>query len=875
MKTAPVYNLRTEMKYNTLKWIVSQVKACSLLVLVFTLVTFLFATAAFAEDDKDKGDAPAPAKEAEPVKAGKRAKHAWDLITSEKDIEGIEDPKTLFVAGEHYLKEGNKKLAKACFKASAALEEVNHYSKFDKTPYAEAYVAEAMGDFEASRAIWEEVSKTDIVGTYATVSRMSLDPKKGEFLKTLKGRIDGIVEEAKNGGSPHVYTTKKGASRKLKAITLEEALKAFEAGERLRYVYIEDLDLTNKTFTKPVKCIRCMVGSIKTYGATFEEEFNFKGVVLGDAKLGKHWRGKVNKSAFDAPGQFNRIYLHLDSVVFGNLNMDSVKVTGRVANFPLVVVEGESNFRNVDIKGTAEFRFSVFNGPVNMKGAKLRGAVYFGHAKAGEFDFSRTEVTTHPVYMDSAKFSGPFKMVKSELHRGATFENAEFSELTFRQNRVYDRLNFSRAVFNENIEFSQVQATDVEFLGADIRKEANFSDCVFANSARFSLDGLTRRLHLDKVDDLHPLYKQYQGDVDAEADLTSKSQYGVVSVDDLTARIGGNVSFANTIFQTFVNFEGVRFGQPKGKTKTLANFYNTQFFGEAHFERSEFYSRADFRTISGNEISFNQARFHSAWLLDDANIPGRLSMNGADLVGNATISFYGARIASFGITFRQLIDLDREHRLYYERCLKAKNDNAAFVDDTRLEDAKWDAQKEEAITDEKAISWNTRKICMERAVGEFVALKDSFRKRGRAQETDWAYWHLRHYKNHRNIVTNEFPMKMAYYLEWIVFEWGFGWGVRLQNLLGTGLVVILVFMGILRIFCAEMTIDWDGKPTHYKDLPLWGMFIVSFHCFLGRARDWKATKTPSAWKAIYTTEVIIGIILVTFFIGAYTRKILS
>ena len=68
----------------------------------------------------------------------------------------------------------------------------------------------------------------------------------------------------------------------------------------------------------------------------------------------------------------------------------------------------------------------------------------------------------------------------------------------------------------------------------------------------------------------------------------------------------------------------------------------TQFAGEAHFERARFYGIADFRTIAGEELSFNQVRFHNHWMLDDANVPGRLTTTEADLLGKATLSLAGA-----------------------------------------------------------------------------------------------------------------------------------------------------------------------------------------------------------------------------------------
>ena len=65
-----------------------------------------------------------------------------------------------------------------------------------------------------------------------------------------------------------------------------------------------------------------------------------------------------------------------------------------------------------------------------------------------------------------------------------------------------------------------------------------------------------RRQHRLDPTPLHRLYKQYQGDIDADQDLTQGNQYGVLHVDDLSASFKKDVVFANTIFQKFVSFEG-------------------------------------------------------------------------------------------------------------------------------------------------------------------------------------------------------------------------------------------------------------------------------------------------------------------------------
>jgi len=50
--------------------------------------------------------------------------------------------------------------------------------------------------------------------------------------------------------------------------------------------------------------------------------------------------------------------------------------------------------------------------------------------------------------------------------------------------------------------------------------------------------------------------------------------------------------------------------------------------------------------------------------------------------------------------------------------------------------------------------------------------------------------------------------------------------------------------------------------------------VVSIHSFLGKARDWRSKSSNRAWKFLYTAEMIIGIIVITFFIGAYARMVL-
>lgn len=797
------------------------------------------------------------------------------LIQGAGDLEAYEDPQTLLAQGKLLLEAGQTELARATFDAAIKVDELNHYAAYHGSPYGDAVLLELMGELEASRALWREQLKVDLVTTLHRLRALSRDPRVEELVAEGEQRARALVEQVKKGEEPQIYTTRKGAPRHLKAMSQEEALEALGRGEALRYVYIESLDLTGKTFTREVACTRCVFGEVRGYNSEYQEALLLsRALVMGDLHLGKKWKGEVNKSASEAASKARLINLD-SSVVLGSLNLDSVQVSGRLMGLPLALVKGHLDMRNISVQGVTELRYVWVGGELNAKGALLQGSNYFGHARFGDVEFSRAVVKQSPLYFNSAEITGEARFERCELLRGATFEGASFGKAaSLRQSRVYDRLNFSRATFEGPLSLAQVQATNLDFLGTRVRGQGDFADAIFTGNVRFALDGLTRRLNRENVNPLHKLYKQYQGDDDAEQDLTSRSYYGVTRVDDLTAKLDGDVSFANTIFEKFVNFEGVRFGDA-ARPEQIANFYNTQFYGEAHFERTTFYALADFRTIFGNEVSFNHANFHGDFVLDDANVPGRLTLSGADLLGDAQISFYGARVASFGATFRQLRRADGEHRLFYERCALAPEYGAELLDDPRLLAASWDPVQEREVTDPAERRRRARDLCGERAIAEFVGLKDSFSKRGMSQETDWAYWHLRHYKNRLGrIQADTFLAQVPWWIEWLVFEKAFGWGVRLPNLLGTGLVVVLFFVLLLRVFCGEMLVDWDNETIPYKDLPPYAMFIVSFHSFLGRARDWKSKSSPAAWKLLYTIEIIFGIILITFFIGAYTRMVL-
>lgn len=794
--------------------------------------------------------------------------------TSSDDLSAIEDPDVLVEIGQRALTLSLPDRAASAFTLSLARDEINNYEKsFPSSIFAQAIMAERLGDFPRARALWAEAFQNDVLKAYFFVAQFSIDPDRDALLTTARQFIEAAVTEARAGRFPHIYTTSKGESRTLSLITPDAAKAALSEGQQLKYVYIEHLDLSDTTFASSVSCMRCVVGSLTASGATFEDRLHFTGVVLGDLHLGRKKDGDVVRA--DA-ASINTLFLD-NTVVFGNLNLDSLQITGRVANLPMLVVEGHADLRKISISNTLDMRYAWIRGHLNLKEADFGGAGYFGHLQAGSMSLIRAVTSRQPLLFNSAHFLGPVQVERSDIQRGATFENAIFdADFTLSHCRFYDRLNLSRAHLKGRALLTHLELTDLDAFGIRVNGDADLSDTVITGSARFSVDSLARRLHRLDPSPLHRLYKQYQGDIDADQDLTQGNQYGVLHVDDLSASFQKNVSFANTIFQKFVSFEGVHFGSTQQGANQQANFYNTQFFGEAHFEDTVFVADADFRTIFGNEVSFNRALFYSHWMLDDANIPGRISMSDTRLLGDSTLSMYGARINSLGINQQQLLDdASATSRLFYQRCAEAPELTTAFLSDPRLDDARWDNQRETEITDPNTIERRARDLCSTRVIGEFVVLRDSFNKRGMNQESDWAYWSVRHHTNRRQRVLSDSTWDtLKGWGEWLLFEQGFGWGVRLGNLAWTSLVVILLFAVLLRLFCANVYINWDDQKVLMRALPIWTFFLMSLHTFLGRPRDWRAQVSNTTWKVFYVVEISIGIIITTFFIGAYTRIVL-
>jgi len=788
-------------------------------------------------------------------------------VSSLEAAADVDDPRALRRAARHWLDAGDMDLARGLFERALDREELLHYAKL-RSSHREALILEAMGQHEAAARQWRTSFGEDLQTSILLLRMASSHPDREGLVVEAIDEVRSRVARAKAGEKVQTYTTSKGAPRYLTVIPDDEAVSTLlKSKGRLSYCYIENLDLSADAAPEmpPVVALnRCIVGNIRIPDREFEK-LQLKVIVLGELSVGKTWAGAVNKSATIGASQVQDIMVR-ESVVLGDANFQDLHSSGRIAYFVLSSFEGAADFRDTRIDGMADFRFSVFRQGANLKGARLLSDVYFGHSRyIGPASF-RGMYSEQDLYFDSTVFEDTASFDKCEWVRGATFENSRFAgPVSFNSTKMGGRLNMSRAVFENTLTVKEMELAGMDLIGSELRADASFVDVSFQGKVRFSLDDVTRARHLGDPTPLLSLYRDYQGDKDAPEPLTTQSSYGVEHVDDLVARVDGNLSFANSVFRGFVIFERVQFGQP-GMAR-VAQFYNTQFGGETHFERTTWHAVADFTTIFANELSLNEATFHHSLILDDANITGRATLTDAVFAEDADLSFYGAEISTFQIDQGHIDPIEGKghHRLFYERC--------AIDDDLPRGDIRLSRllRGQEDLPDDAL-----RQICYDRVIDEFVGLKQSFGDRAMTDAEDWSYWWIKHHELMKDLRHGSLYERVkGVIIGWLVFELSFGWGVRLGNLGICVLAITVLFAVLYRVFCPETIVQYKGDDVPMREIPWEGLIYISLQTLGAFNTGWDFGEDDWRFQYLNTLQTYLGYIILTFFVGAYTRMILA
>ena len=169
----------------------------------------------------------------------------------------------------------------------------------------------------------------------------------------------------------------------------------------------------------------------------------------------------------------------------------------------------------------------------------------------------------------------------------------------------------------------------------------------------------------------------------------------------------------------------------------------------------------------------------------------------------------------------------------------------------------------------------SQRACHDFVVDEFVTLKQSFGDRAMTNAEDDAYWWTRH---HETMMAMRFgnPLQQASALVALVlFEGAFGWGVQLINLGFASAIVTVVFALLYRWLCPETILIYDGENIKIRDVSFVGLCFVSLQSLIAINTGWDFGDDDHTFRYLNTIETLVGFVVMTFFVGAYTRMILA
>ena len=164
-------------------------------------------------------------------------------------------------------------------------------------------------------------------------------------------------------------------------------------------------------------------------------------------------------------------------------------------------------------------------------------------------------------------------------------------------------------------------------------------------------------------------------------------------------------------------------------------------------------------------------------------------------------------------------------------------------------------------------------LCHSRVLDEYILLKQSFGDRGMVKDEDWSYWWFKHHELFQRIHhSGSFREKVGAAMLCPIFELAFGWGVRLGNLA----FITVLFAILYRLFCPSTVVTYGGDDVAMREIPWHGLLYISLQTLGAFNTGWDFGEDDNhAFQYLNTLETFLGIVILTFFVGAYTRMILA
>lgn len=419
-----------------------------------------------------------------------------------------------------------------------------------------------------------------------------------------------------------------------------------------------------------------IVGELKLRYASIEQEFSLVECRVKECANFSYATFKRNlvlkTSVFEKGATFESASLQCDGVLWqtefvsGEAMFTGTKVSGMFAANELKCGKDVvARFDHAQFDKNLALIDSTFEGVFSLFGSKIQGMAMFAGAifkRWANFSTARflEGAFFQPGFESSRKhgaiFEGKSSFIRTQIDGQAVFAGVLFGdEADFRVVRIGDVSSFAGSVFKKDALFAKAQFSGNAFFSSEqhlspavFEGEADFKSAHIGGEASFRgvhFNGKANFVNADIVGDAH-----FNG-------IVKDRLYPTVFEDEVNfrgAHICGQAGFCATTFKRTAMFgsvtidAGIFFGCKNGQGAVLPA---AKFEGEAVFSGLRVELIADFRGVTFQNLTFQQAKINGTTVFVEAVFGGEADLSFTHFNGNVSFndaSFHGA--ADFSVS---------------------------------------------------------------------------------------------------------------------------------------------------------------------------------------------------------------------------------
>lgn len=479
---------------------------------------------------------------------------------------------------------------------------------------------------------------------------------------------------------------------------------------------------------------------------------------------------------------------------------------------------GNAKLDNCHIQNKWSLDHGRVSGDLHVVNSRLTNVDWYSMEVKGEIYCHKCQFAEN-FDAKKIKITGPLLLRNDEITGAVNMEQAELGKLSLRSSSCHNNVSFFWAVIEGKMDLgATTMEGDLNLRGVTVKGLA-----IFFNSKFKGID-ITGAEFQNEVLFLRPEVWQHFSDIPEELRQP--------------AELSGPLIMVNARFQDVASWEQVKFGA--GVEGREANFQK-----DVNFRGAQIAGDLDLRRIhAASNLDLCNSKIQGCLSLDESDIHRKLDATGCIF---AKISFPHALIDHFAIAYEQLV----AHELVAQRLVNT--------------------QSAESLIKSRS---------------EFLILRDAFAQMGHHDAQDWAHWQ---FKRMERKVTNRRAYKtlregrgllarigaiwtlLRNLFVRLVLDAGSGYGTQPLRVAGLAMVIICLF-AVLYSFHADQIVFSDIARGGTQNFWLSLYFSTITFTTMGVGNVYPCTE---GWlKYPVSCEALLGMVLMTLFVGTWTRKII-